>query len=167
MTSQRGFLQFLLSNPLLLLSAALGVALVVCGLALKVKQAQYESEYKKRLQAESVVAQMVETAKQVADANERIVESWKQSLVRAKSSHASERAALVGQLDRMRDNPVRPDGSAVPVTACAPSGTDGVPPKLVPLAEYESLQKRAAYDALQVTQLQDYINATRSTSPGP
>jgi len=157
----RGFLQFLFSNPLLLLCAALGIALVFAGLGLKVYKAKYEGEYKKRLAVEAVVEQMVATAKQVADANERIVESWKQALLRNKNTAAAERTSLRAELERVRNNPVDPSGAAIPVTSCPAPGTDGVSPKLVPLAQYESLQERAAYDALQVTQLQDYINATR------
>ena len=159
--TNRGFLQFLFSNPLLLLCAALGIALIFAGLGLKVYKAKYEGEYKKRLAVEAVVEQMVATAKQVADANERIVESWKQALLRNKSTAAAERTSLRAELERVRNNPVDPSGAAIPVTSCPAPGTDGVSPKLVSLESYESLQERAAYDALQVTQLQDYINATR------
>jgi len=154
--ANRGFLQFLLSNPLLLLSAALGVALFFTGLALKYQQHKAEKALERAVTAEATVEQMIQTAKQVADANERIRESWRLALVRNKADGVNERAALVAQLERMRGAPRDPTGSAIPVTSC-PGTPDVVPAEYVSLREYEALQERAALDALQLLELQDYV----------
>ena len=156
---------FITGIPLYII-AGLGIALVLTGLGLKYYKVRYESEYQERLRAEAVIAQMVETARKVAEENERIYESWKSALAHVKAVAARDNSAIRAELDRVRNNPVRPDGTAIQVASCPGPKPDGVSEKFVSLAEYESLQERSAYDALQVTQLQDYIRATRSAVEG-
>lgn len=100
---------------------------------------------------------MENTAKKVAADNDRVVEQWRLANVHIKSVAASQRADLAAELNRVRGSPVRADGSSITITSCPEPRADGLSAKLIPLADYESLQSRAAGDALQVTLLQDYI----------
>lgn len=162
---ERGFVQFLLGNPLLALSAALGIALVVAGISLKVQTARISAAKAETAQAKGELDAFVAATKRAGEEQEKAnaakEEQWKQALAAQRAAASRDRAALVSRLDELRNRPVRPDGSEIAVQTCAPSGDHGVSSKFIPIAEYESLQERAAYDALQVTQLQDYILATQ------
>jgi hypothetical protein len=103
------------------------------------------------------VETMVATARKVAADNDAVVAQWKGANAKIKEDSEKQSRALNAKLNSMRGTPVRPDGSAIAVTACPESRVNVVPEKLVPLAEYESLQQRAGEDALQVTLLQDYV----------
>lgn len=94
--------------------------------------------------------------------NARLEKRWKDNLAAQKASAARDRVALRAELERVRGRPVDPSGREISVTACPGTKSDDVSAKLVPLAQYESLQERAANDALQVTLLQDYITTILS-----
>src|SRR5512145_1976267 len=93
------------------------------------------------------VAAEGEEAQKAAEAKELKQQEVNREVVK---SYETRLADLRARYTRLRDNPVRPDGSAVPITACRPSSTDGTAQESVPLAEYRALESRAAEDALKV-----------------
>lgn len=160
---QRGFLQFLLGNPLLLLSAALGIGLVVTGLVAK---GYKERVIHWRTQYESVQAQFGAFRMQVAAAGEKAkAEAEAKERKQAEVNHAvvadyeMRLARLRSEYQRLRERPVRPDLSPVPITACGPTSPDGAATESVPLAEYRSLEARAAEDALKVLAWQNWAKS--------
>lgn len=76
-----------------------------------------------------------------------------------KAKLASADADLARARERLRSQPPsRPDGSAVPVTACHPEGAPAAASaESVPLAEYRALEARAAYDVQTIDLLQGYL----------
>lgn len=160
-----GFLQFLLGNPLLLLSAALGLALVVAGVSLKVQTARLSAAKEATAQAKGELAAFVAQVKRRGEEQEaenaRKEKVWRDTLAHQRAAADRDRAALRARLDELRQRPVDPGGREIAIQTCPGPSPDAMPEKLVSLAEYESLQERAAYDALQIVQLQDYIRATQ------
>lgn len=97
--------------------------------------------------------------------NAKLEAEWRAKLATQRTAAARDRAALRAQLDELRNKPTDPSGREIPISTAAGPGADGLPAKLVPLAEYTSLQERAAYDAYQVTRLQDYITGVCLKGP--
>lgn len=112
---------------------------------------------KEVVRLESTIETMIATQKVVNDERDAVVESWKLASVVLKADAAKQRASLVAEHERVRGRPSDPSGREIAISTAPGSKPDGVPEKLVPLTEYESLQDRAREDALQVTLLQDYI----------
>ena len=158
---ESGFLAFLLGNPLMLLAAGLGIALVVAGISLKVQSVRLANAKTETAQAKGELAAFVGAVKQRGEEQEaenaKREKQWKQTLVDQRTAASRDRTALRAELERVRGRPVDPAGREIPVTTAPGPGPDGLSAKLVPLTQYESLQERSALDALQVTQLQDYI----------
>ena len=159
----RGFIQFLLGNPLLLLSAALGIALVVAGVSLKVQTARVASAQEATAKAKGELAAYVASAKAAADRQrietEMIVAHHKE-VTRATSARYESRLAALTRSLRERP-PVRPDSSPVPTFTCPTPGINGPGLELISLEEYRALESRAAQDALTLTELQRWVRETR------
>jgi hypothetical protein len=160
----RGFIQFLLGNPLLLLSAGLGIALLLTGLALKGYKSrsehwhtQYELVNTQFGAFRMQVAAEGEKAKAEAEAKEKRQQEVNREV---NKSYESRIADLRRQYVRLRDStPVRPDGSAVPLAACGPASPDGAAGQSVSLADYRALESRAAEDALKVVMWQSWAKS--------
>jgi hypothetical protein len=121
---------------------------------------------------EATIKSMVATAEHQAKEAEARETQWRLANEALKTKGKRERAQLAAELERVRGNPSRPDGSAVQTASCPGTGVDGVPEKFVSLTEYESLQTRAAFDAQDWVRLQDYVTSVclargPSTPPGP
>lgn len=163
-SGSRGFVQFLLGNPLLLLSAGLGIALILTGLALKGYKArsehwhtQYElvsTQYgafreQVRLDGEKAKAEAVSKEKRQQEVNREVAKSYESRI-----------ASLRSQYNRLRDTiPVHPDGSQLSVTTCGPASPDGTAGQSVSLADYRALESRAAEDAVKVLAWQNWARS--------
>ena len=102
-----------------------------------------------------VTAQGV-VAKRAADAQDarqqEVTNALRANLALANGNYD---AAARGLLQRP---PARPDGSAVPVTACHPQDAAGsASGESVPLAEYRALEARALYDVQSLDLLRDLL----------
>lgn len=163
--NQKGFVAFLLSNPLLMLAAALGIALLATGIALKFANARLEraKEALEAVRAEYAGFRAeTERAGREAEARAREKEAdYKRVNDEITKQLASSDARLRAALGELRKRPpVRPDGSAVPVAACRPEGADGPPAgEWIPLAEYRALEARAAYDAQTIMLWREWATA--------
>jgi hypothetical protein len=160
---QSGFIQFLLRNPLLLLSTALGIALVVAGVSIKVQTARLGAAQEKTAQAKGELAAFKAAVAAAGERqrieNEMIVSHYKE-VNRETTRRYESRIAVLDQRLRSRP-PERPDGSAVPTVACPAPGVDAAGGQLVSIEEYRALESRAAQDALTLTELQKWILDTR------
>lgn len=132
------------------------VTLVATGIAGCEHKAKINAQ-KEVTRLELTIGTMIKTAEYQAKEAESRENAWKLANQHIKDRANRERADLMAELQRMRDNPIRPDGSAIPTSTCPGSKSDGVPEKLVSLTEYESLQARAAADAQDWVRLQDYV----------
>lgn len=158
---QYGFIQFLLGNPALLACAALGIALVLTGLALKGYKSraeywhtQYEQVYTHFEVFQKEVALAGEKAKAEAAAKEKRQQEVNREVAK---SYESRIASLRSQYNRLRQSiPVHPDGSQLSVTTCGPASPDGAAGQSVSIADYRALESRAAEDALKVILWQDW-----------
>lgn len=163
-SASKGFIGFLLGNPLLLLSAGLGIALILTGLALKGYKARSEHWHtqfeQERTQFVSFRLQ-VETEGKKAKAEAEAKEKRQQEVNReVAKSYESRIADLRRQYVRLRDaTPVRPDGSTVPLSSCGPASPDGTASQSVSLADYRALESRAAEDALKVLAWQSWATS--------
>jgi len=113
-------------------------------------QAEYTT-FKVQTEANGKLA---EAAAKVQEAKQNEAEN----ALRAKLATAgSDYAALAKRL--RNSNPVRPDGSAVPVASCHAKGSGGqAAAESVSLDEYRALQERAAYDAQTITLYQAWVD---------
>lgn len=93
-----------------------------------------------------------EEAKAAADAKMKKQQEVNDALSKKLRAMGSANAELRAHVERLRARPIeRPDGSSVPVTAVCPGGVAGsADDERVPLADYRSLEARAAYDAQTV-----------------
>lgn len=164
---QDGFLQFLLGNPLLLLSAALGIALLFTGLALKGYKARSEhwhAQYEqKSAQLVAIVAEYDEKgrrAQAAAEAKEAQQRKVNDDLARQLARADSDLAAANR---RLRERPpVRPDGSEVSRASCVPEGAVGAsqePGQWVSLSDYRALEERAARDVQTLRFVEQWITS--------
>lgn len=165
---QGGFLGFLLGNPALLACAALGVALILTGLAAKVYKGQRD-----RARAE-VVAVKAEYAGFVIAVKRRGEEQEKETAAKEEKNRATLKAIRTqyqadlarrdADLRRLRERPpARPDSSQVPLLAGRAEGADGAagePIPSVPLADYRALEERAYDDARRLAALQRWVIET-------
>lgn len=169
MFRQRGFLAFLLGNPMFLLCAGLGIALIGAGIAGKIYKAQRDGARAEVVQVKAEYAgfrmeqdRIGKAAQQAAKAKEAEQRSDNEAVIKA---YERQTADLRNALKRLRDSPpVRPDGSSVPVLACGPSSPDGAAGQSVPIAEYRSLEDRAAQDALTIVTWQNWARLQGLTS---
>jgi len=118
---------------------------------------RWTAEVEKRLAAEVTIKAMVAATEEAKRENDRVVEQWKLAAAKHKADLAKSRADMATHLERLRQHPIDTSGREVAVTTCPGSGPNDVPQRVVPASTYESLLQVAASDALQVTQLQDYI----------
>lgn len=165
--SQDGFLGFVLGNPLLLLSAGLGIALLVAGATAKVYQHQRDSAREDAARANIRAVNLQVALDEVRVIGEKAEKAAKEKEAKqrrifdeATSRYKRELAGLNAHLVELRNRPPTDSGGReIPVTPSGSKGPDGVPADLVPLASYLALQELAAQDALQLVQLQDWITA--------
>jgi hypothetical protein len=154
---EAGFIQFLLGNPALLACAALGVALLFTGIALKVQSTRLASRTAELEQVRGQYAAFRnETARLGKEAEEKAkAKEAQQKKVNDDLSRKLARSDADLSLARKRlreQPPVRPDGGTVPVTACRSEKTDGPGAgQWVPLEEYRQLEARALYDAQTIS----------------
>ena len=142
--------------------AALGVALVVVGFAAKAYKGQRD---RARAEVVAVKAEFegfvlaVQKQGEAAEAEVRAKEKRQQEVNNGiRKSYESRIAALNAHLRSLRERPpTDPSGREIPITTVRPESPDGLPSKLIPLAEWESLRDRAAADALQLVQLQEWV----------
>lgn len=164
MRRENGFIGFLLGNPLLLLSAALGIALVVAGSTAWMYKRLAESRAQEAIEARAELGAFVAQVHLRGEEAERETAAkearQKETTNAIRKSYESRIAGLNAHLKQLRERPpTDPGGREITITTVRSEKPDGVSEKLLPLAEYESLRDRAAADALQVTQLQDWITA--------
>lgn len=162
---QVGFLAFLLGNPLLMLSAALGIALIFTGLAAQVYKSQRDDARVELAATKAEYAGFVIAVKRRGEEQEKAT-SEKEEKDRAtfKATRALYQDGLArrdADLRRLRGrSPADPGGREVPVLACGPAGADGASSEYLPLAEYRALEERAYDDANRLTSLQRWIVET-------
>ena len=162
---QEGFISFLLGNPALLACAALGIALLLTGLALKgykVRSEHWHAQYEqKSAQLVAIVTEYDEKgrrAQAAAEAKEaqqrKVNDDLTKQLARADSD-------LAAANRRLRERPpVRPDGSEVSRATCVPEGAVGEskePGQWVSLSDYRSLEERAARDVQTLRLVEQWI----------
>lgn len=164
-SGSRGFIQFLLANPLLLVSAGLGIALILTGLALKGYKARSEHWH---TQFESVQAQFGvfrmqvaaegEKAKTEAEAKEKRQQEVNRGL---EKQVATADARLVDAIRRLRERaPIHPDGREVSRSSCLPEGAVGAsqePGQWVSLSDYRALEERAAEDIQTLRFVENWV----------
>ena len=161
---QEGFISFLLGNPALLACAALGIALLLTGLALKGYKARsehWQAQYQTEKAQYSAFRKQVEDEGEKAKAESVAKEKRQQEVNReVAKSYESRIASLRSQYNRLRQSiPVHPDGSQLSVSSCGPAIPDGAAGQPIPsvsLADYRALESRAAEDALKVILWQDW-----------
>ena len=158
---QEGFISFLLGNPALLACAALGIALLLTGLALKGYKARsehWQAQYQTEKAQYSAFRKQVEDEGEKAKAESVAKEKRQQEVNReVAKSYESRIASLRSQYNRLRQSiPVHPDGSQLSVTTCGPESPDGAAGQSVSIADYRALESRAAEDALKVILWQDW-----------
>lgn len=163
-SGSRGFIQFLLGSPLLLLSAGLGIALVLTGLALKGYKSRYEywhGQYEQLYAMSAAFRKQVEVEGEKAKAESVAKEKRQQEVNReVAKSYESSIASLRSQYNRLRQSiPVHPDGSQLSVTTCGPASPDGAAGQSVSIADYRALESRAAEDALKVILWQQWATS--------
>lgn len=125
-------------------------------------QAAVEREAKIKGEYAAFIDAVKQRTLEIEAENDKRDKQWKAALADQRAAATRDRAALRADLERVRGRPVDPGGREIPVTSCPGTGPNDVSAKLVPLTQYESLQERAANDALQVTRLQDYITTILS-----
>ena len=165
--NQRGFLAFLLGNPLLLLSAGLGIALVVCGITGKVYKTQrdharQEAEQVRnqfagfRAEVERLGKEAAEKAKAQEDKQRKVSDDLRKKL------HVAD-ARLADANRRLRERPpVDPSGRELSTTACSAPGVDGKgqePGQWVSLADYRALEERSLKDVQTLKLLDEWLTA--------
>lgn len=165
LSGSRGFLGFLLSNPLLLLSAGLGIALLLTGLALKGYKSRYEywhGQYEQLYAMSAAFRKQVEVEGEKAKAESAAKEKRQQEVNRALEKQVKDADALLAAANRrLRERPpLRPDGSEVSRAACVPEGAVGEgkePGQWVSLSDYRSLEERAARDVQTLRLVEQWI----------
>jgi hypothetical protein len=165
LTRQRGFLQFLLGNPLLLACAALGIALIFAGLGLKFWKSRADHWQAQHSAVKAEFAGFVEAVKKRGEEQEaetaKTVKAHQEALREAKERFRVDLARRDADLRRLRERaPTDPGGRELPTIACGPAGTDGARQEHVSLAAYRALEERAYDDARTLTQLQEWVRKT-------
>jgi len=162
--NERGFLQFLLANPALLGLAALGIALVVTGLAAKVYKAQRDRARAEVVTVKAEYAGFVEATKRKGEEQERAtaqtVKGYEEALREAKKRHARDLGARDRELARLRSRPATdPGGRDLPTFTCNPGRADDAAAQCVSVGDYRALEERAYDDARTLMALQEHLRA--------
>jgi len=166
--NERGFLQFLLANPALLGLAALGIALVVTGLAAKVYKAQRDRARAEVVTVKAEYEGFVIAVKRRGEEQEKETaakeEKDRATLKAIRTQYQADLARRDADLRRLRERPpARPDSSPVPLLAGRPEGAHeaaGEPIPSVALSEYRALEERAYDDARRLAALQRWVMET-------
>lgn len=154
---QRGFIAFLLGNPMILACVAMGVILVGMSIAAKAYKAQRDSARGEVIVKESQLEAVRQLGKQAEIAAREQELKQKETTSAIQKTHQAQLARLRAELIGLRERPRNPSGGEIRIAAECPGKSDAVPEKLVPLADYVSLQERAAEDALNLVSLQDWV----------
>lgn len=165
--NERGFLQFLLGNPLLLACAALGIALVFTGLGLKFYKSRADHWQAQHAAVKAEFAGFVEAVKRRGEEQEaetaRTVKAYQEALREAKDRFRVDLARRDADLRRLRERPPTDSGGReLPALACSPAGADAAGKEqipAVPLSDYRALEERAYDDARTLTALQDHLRS--------
>lgn len=156
---ERGFFGFLLSNPMLLLAAALGIALIVTGVTAKIYKSQRDTA---RSETEQIRAQFAgfraeverlgEEAKAKAAAEEKRQKEVNDGLQKRLKALGGVNAELRRTVERLRERPITDaSGDHLPTRTDCPAGADGKgAAEYISVEHYRALESRAAYDAQTV-----------------
>jgi predicted signal transduction protein with EAL and GGDEF domain len=159
---ESGFLAFLLGNPMMLLAAGLGIALVVAGISLKVQSVRLANAKTETAQAKGELAAFVGAVKQRGEEQEKASDAKEAKdrayLKQQKSVYEKRLADLRGERDaaqRVLDHYASGRSGEVPRDSTSAGQPGQGPADSVPRAALERLARDAQETTLMFMECRD------------